>query len=155
MWNSKKSTGLSITVCVLTTIILLILIVFGPYIFENYLILYRGFNPDGQALSNLKLVFCCCFYPSSIFAGLILYSLIRLLINIKQNKIFTRENVASLRTVGWCCYSISFITLIGGFFYLPFFFICAAGGFTATLLRVLKNVMQSAVELSQENELTI
>ena len=38
---------------------------------------------------------------------------------------------------------------------MPFMFVAAAGGFTGMLLRVLKNVMQSAVELREENDLTI
>ena len=38
---------------------------------------------------------------------------------------------------------------------MPFMFVALAGGFVGMLLRVLKNVMQSAVELREENDLTI
>ena len=43
----------------------------------------------------------------------------------------------------------------GGVFYLPFCFIAVAAGFVGLMLRIVKNVMQSAVEIREENELTI
>ena len=38
---------------------------------------------------------------------------------------------------------------------MPFWFVSAAAGFVGMLLRVLKNVLHTAVEISQENALTI
>ena len=155
MWNSKKSAMLSIVVCAVVAVVLLTLILFGPMIFEKYLVSYRGFAPNGQALQKLQTVFAWCFYPSAAFAGVILYSLIKLLFNIRKEEIFIPENVKIFRTVSWCCFIIAFITLIGGIFYMPFLFVSAAGWFVGVLLRVLKNVMQSAVAIKQENDLMI
>ncbi len=103
----------------------------------------------------LKKVFGFCFYPSGVFALVILFSLLKLLSNIKDEKVFIPQNVKCLRTVSWCCFAVASITFVGGFFYMPFMFVAAAGGFTGMLLRVLKNVMQSAVELREESDLTI
>lgn len=155
MWNSKKSAVFSIAVCFILVFALLVFIFFGPWIFEFYMTAYRGFKPGGEALAMLKTVFASCFYPSAIFAAIILYSLIKLLFNIKAEKTFIGENVTYLKVVSWCCFVIGVITLAGAFFYMPFGFVALAGGFVGMLLRVLKNVMQSAVELRQENDLTI
>ena len=57
-----------------------------------------------------------------------------------------------LRIISWCCFIIGSITFVGCFFYMPFMFIAAAGGLLGLLLRVLKNLMQSAVEIADENE---
>ena len=155
MWNSKKSVILSIAVCIFLSVLLALLIVLGPFIFEKYMVGYRGFGANSISLWALKRIFALCFYPSAIFAGGALYSLIKLSFNIKDNKTFIKKNVTYLRVVSWCCIAVSVITFIGGLFYIPFFFIFVAAGFVGMLLRVLKNVMQSAVELKEDNELTI
>jgi len=155
MWNPKKSVKLSIYVCYSLAAILVILAVGGPRLFNMYMTSFRGFAPDGEVLQKIRTVFCACFYPSAVFAGIIIYSLIKLLHNIKNDKIFISQNVNCLRSVSWCCFVIALITFAGGFFYMPFMFVAAAGGFVGMLLRVLKNVMQTAVILREENDLTI
>ena len=44
---------------------------------------------------------------------------------------------------------------VAGFFYLPFFIIGGASLFMAAIMRVLKNVMQAAVEVKNENDMTV
>ncbi len=155
MWNSKKSVKLSIIVCFILSAILVLLLIFGPMLFELYMTKYRGFLPDGESMRRLSLTFAWCFYPSSVFSGIILYSLLKLLFNIKGGQVFTTQNATYLRVVSWCCFVISAITFVGAIFYMPFGFVALAGGFVGMMLRVLKNVMQSAVELREENDLTI
>ena len=155
MISCKKSVSISIIVCIAVAVLLGILIFLGPWIFELYMTSYRGFLPEGEELKTINKTFAFCFYPSAVFAGVILYSLLKLLFNIKKGDTFIRANVTYLRIVSWCCFIIAIITLIGGFFYMPFMYIAAAGGFLGMLLRVLKNVMQSAVEIAEENQLTI
>ncbi len=155
MVNNKTSVKISIGVCIALSVILCVFAIFGGYIFEFYMTAYRGFSASGEAIEMLKRTFGLCFYPSAVFAAIILYSLLKLLFNIKEEKIFITQNTKYLRTVSWCCFMIAIITFVGGFFYMPFMFVAAAGGFTGMLLRVLKNVMQSAVDLREENDLTI
>ena len=155
MWNSKKSVTLSITVCLVFVAVLTFAVFFGPYGVELWLTLYRGFNKNGEALQGLIKIFKCCFYPSVIFAYTTLYCLIKLLFNIKKQEIFIIRNVTYLRIISWCCFAVALITLIGGFFYIPFLLIGVAAAFVGLMLRVVKNVMQNAVEIKEENELTI
>ena len=155
MWNYKRSVNLSLYVCYVLSAVLIILAVAGYWIFDIYMTGYRGFLPEGEAIESIKRIFGLVFYPSAIFAGVVLYSLIALLKNIKSGEIFTKKNSSLLRRISWCCFCVAIITLIGGFFYMPFIFIALAGGFVGLMLRVLKNVMQSATELREENDLTI
>ncbi len=155
MWNSKKSVKLSIIVCFILAAVLVLLAIFGPMVFKLYMTAYRGFKPDGEALHSLSQTFALCFYPSAVFAAAILYALLKLLFNIKGGQVFINQNATLLRVVSWCCFAISIITFIGAFFYMPFGFVALAGGFVGMMLRVLKNVMQSAVEIREENDLTI
>ena len=155
MWNDKKSVNLSIVVCFILSAVLVLLALFGPTIFNLYMTAYRGFKPNGDAMRDLNRTFALCFYPSAVFAGIILYSLLKLLFNIKGGQVFINQNATLLRVVSWCCFAIAIITFIGAFFYMPFGFVALAGGFVGMMLRVLKNVMQSAALMREENDLTI
>ncbi len=155
MKKKYKSIGISLGVCWFIALALLGLILIAPIAFELYMTRFRGFLPDGEAIIMLKKVFLWCFYPSAVFAGIILYSLLNLLYNIRKGEVFIKVNASYLKTVSLCCFAIAIITFIGGFFYMPFMFVSAAGGFVGLLLRVLKNIIQSAIEIREENDLTI
>ena len=90
-----------------------------------------------------------------LFAYPALYSLIKLLINIKNDMIFIPFKVSCLRVLSWCCFGVAIITLAGAFYYPTLIIITAAASFMRLILRVVKNVMQAAVELREENDLTI
>ena len=155
MWNKNKSVVLSITVCLILTAVLTLALFFGPWAVRMWFTEYRGMEAQSPATQHLCNLFSLCFYPSAPFAFLTLYSLLRLLFNIKGEKIFIMQNVRYLRRIAWSCFAVALITLVGGFYYLPFLFIAVAAGFMGLMLRVVKNVMQSAAELKAENELTI
>ncbi len=155
MIKTKTSIKISIGVCFFVAFVLLVLVIFGPTVFEWYMTAYRGFLPNGKALMRIKTVFTYCFYPSAVFSSIILYSLLKLLFNIKNDKVFIPKNAAYLRFVSYCLLAIGIITFIGGFFYMPFMFVCAAGLFTGMMMRALKNVFETAITLREENDLTI
>ncbi len=155
MWNSKKSATLSIIVCFVFVAILTAGVFAGPYFMKLWFTIYRGFSENGVALQKMLSLFGWCFYPSSVFAYITLYSLLKLLFNIKRQEIFIQKNVTYLRVISWCCFAVALITFVGGCFYLPFFVVSVAAAFVGLMLRVVKNVMQNAVEIKAENELTI
>lgn len=155
MVKTKTSIKISIGVCFAISLILLILIFLGPKIFQIYMVAYRGFSPEGETLSMLKKVFAYCFYPCALFSSVILYFLLKLLFNIKNQQVFILKNAIYLKTISYCLFIIGIITFTGGFFYMPFMFVTFAALFTGMLIRVLKNVFQSAIALREENDLTI
>lgn len=155
MWSNKKSVQLSIGVCGVVSGILLVLVLFGPRIFDAYMTMYRGIAPESAVLEMLKKVFAATFYPCAVFAAGMLYCLLKLLFNIRKGHVFIMQNAKLLKFVSYGCYFIALITFVGGFYYMPFLFVTGAGVFTGILLRVLKNVMHAAVELREENDLTI
>ena len=98
------------------------------------------------------------FYPCAAFGYVTLYSLIRLLTNIRRGDVFTLRNVAYLRRISWCCFAVAAIALAVAILYVdivPFLLVAGAAAFVGLMLRVVKNVMQQAVEIREENELTI
>ena len=155
MWNRKRSVTLSIVVSFVFVAILTAAIFGGPWLVKTWFTVYRGWTDGGEAMRNMSTLFAACFYPCAVFAYITLYSLIKLLFNIKKEEIFIDKNVKYLRRISWCCFAVAFITLIGGVFYIPFLFVSAAAAFVGLMLRIVKNVMQNAVEINAENELTI
>lgn len=155
MWNRKKSVTLSIIVCFVFVGIVTTALFLGPWAVEKWFVLYRGWNAGDTALSQMLNLFNACFYPSAVFLYIALYSLLKLLFNIKKNNIFIPQNVTLLRVISWCCFVVAVIIFIGGIFYIPFLVIAAAAAFIGLMLRIVKNVMQAAVEIKAENELTI
>jgi len=155
MWNRRRSEALSITVCFICAAVLTAGLFLGPWVVKLWFTVYRGWDANGEAMENMLTLFSACFYSCAVFAYITLYSLIRLLFNIKKDAIFIQPNVSYLRRISWCCFAVALITLIGGVFYLPFLFVAVVAGFVGLMLRVVKNVMESAVQIKAENELTI
>ncbi len=155
MWNGRKSLMLSVVVCFLFVGILTAGLFFGPWAITMWFTVFRGWSTDGEALSKMLTLFKACFYPCAAFAYVTLYSLIRMLFNIRKGDLFIISNVRYLRRISWCCFAVALITLVGGWFYIPFSLVAVVAAFVGLMLRVVKNVMQSAVEIRVENELTI
>jgi len=113
-------------------------------------LLYIGMPAD----SVLALYICAyaCFVP----AILALLSLDLVLRNIKREQVFIRDNVKSLRTISWCCFAIAIVMLCGWpFISYVLLFVAAAAAFFGLLMRVFKNVVDSACEIKDENDFTI
>ena len=155
MWNRKKSVTLSIAVCFAVCVILTAGLFLGPWAVKMWLHYYRGWDLESVAMKRMIILFKTCFYPSAVLGYVTLHSLLRLLRNIQKDAIFITPNVRYLRRISWCCLAVAVITLIAGAFYIPYLFMSVAAGFVGLMLRVVKNVMESAVEIKAENELTI
>lgn len=117
--------------------------------FTKWYITYMG-RP-----SNVRNVILAVCYTCLPFAMIALFSLRRLLKNIMQGDTFVTDNIKQLNILFLCCAAAAVITFFSGYFYLPFYIISVAAAFFSLILRVIKNVFRSAIEIKAENELTI
>ena len=153
MWNIKKSINLSLIACFVVSVLVVLLMVFLPQLISVYA---ENRNiTELLYLRNFILNACLTIYPSAVLGLVALYSLIRMLLNIKADEVFIAQNVSYLRTISWCCFAVFGIAALGGIFYVPFFAVSVAAGFVGLILRVVKNVMQTATKMREESELTI
>lgn len=90
--------------------------------------------------------------PAVLYA---LWCIERLLRNILQNAVFIWDNVRYIRRIRWCCALVSAICLVTGMIYPPLIFLAVIMAFLAMVVSVVKNVMAAAVELREENDLTV
>ncbi len=94
-------------------------------------------------------------YLCSFFTWLILYFLWRLLSNMQKEKVFIRRNVKLLRHISWSFFGIAAVSLASTFFDLPCLLVAMAAGFLGLVVRVVKNVLETATAMREELDLTI
>lgn len=113
---------------------------------------YRTLSPLSEAGVIAVTV---CFYlciPTALYA---LWCMDRLVTNILCRKVFVRENVSYIRRVRWCCAGVSFLCVIPSCFYQPLILMVVIMAFLALVVSLIKNIMAAAVEIREENDLTI
>ena len=113
---------------------------------------YSNFRTLTQAEYTAILV---AFYCCAVVIAVALWNMDKLLRNILKEEVFTRENVSRIRRVRWCCAGISLITLPAAFIYLPLFFLVIIMAFLSLVVCVVVRVMDAAVIIREENDLTI
>ena len=125
------------------------LLIFFPGMVESY---HVNFRPLAEAERSSLLG---AFYASAVAVELSMFHMDRLLRNILRGSLFTAENVSHIRYVRWCCFAVSVICLFAFFGFPSMIFISTIMAFLALVVTVVGQVMKAAVELREENELTI
>ena len=150
MWNPKKSVQLSL-IC---TKIVILLVVVCAITLQGLIEKYMNYVLIPVAISNMHQ-FMDILYFSCIPAMAALVCLHMLLSNIKNEKVFITRNVKLLRIISWCCFSAAAFLAFAVRYYLFFGFVSVALAFVGLILRVVKNVIEQAVLLKDENDFTI
>lgn len=148
MWNPGKSVLLS-SIC--TKIVIAAVIAAAataPYLVKGY-VSYSMKDP--AVVTPLLAMIYACAVPGLVA----LFSLDRLLTNIKARNVFIEKNVMHLRVISWCSFVVSAILFVFGFYYLLFLLMAVAAAFFGLILRVVKNVIEQAVVIKNENDFTI
>ena len=113
---------------------------------------YQALRPLGRyGAAAIMIGFYCCV-PAVLYA---LSCMERLVRNILKEDVFVAQNVRFLRRIRWCCAAVSGICLPAAFFYPPLIFMTTIMAFLALAVSVVKNVMAAAVEIREENDLTV
>lgn len=95
------------------------------------------------------------FYCCAVVIGLALWNMDGLLRAIRKGQVFIRENVRRIRVVQWCCGGTGLICLPAAFCYYPLMFVVIIMGFLFLVVSVVCRVMDAAVGIREENDLTI
>lgn len=149
MWSGKKSISLS-KFCVIIFAAMLA----GTALSAPWLV--RWLTDFSRAdLAAKEVFFLSTIYSGSIPAALLLFCLYRLLHHIEIEQVFITANVEYLRRISWSCFAGAFISLASTSYYFPWIFVAVAAAFMGLIVRVVKNVVEQAVELKKESELTI
>ena len=132
----------------------MLLIIVCAVLLPNALERYMDFAMIPMDISNLY-PFMAILYACCIPAMAALLCLHKLLTNIKNEIVFVTGNVKLLRIISWCCFATAAILVFAVKYYLLFGVMGVMFGFIGLITRVVKNVIEEAVRLKAENELTI
>ena len=146
-WTSAKSLFLSRCLTIATLVLGVVSLFCIPVITEWY-----------DAVSGeepIHIVLNLVLYLSAILAIFALWQLLQLLNRLAKQKVFVSENAACFRLISWCCFGVAVIWLVLTFWRFLAFFVAFMAAFAGLLLRVMKNMLETAVELREENDFTI
>jgi hypothetical protein len=148
MWTNSRSLALSRIIVLL----FLVLLTAGALSLPLLLKWYVGYAGKSAAITTPALISLWACVPPAFIA---LLSLGRLLKNISREQVFVRGNIRALRAISWCCFAVAFVFLCFFFYYILGLIIAILAAFMGLILRIVKNVFQQAVELKEENDLTV
>lgn len=148
-WNNEKSITLT-KICIgIFSIVYILVLVSCPW-------LVRQFTTHSlSARGKDTFFFMATIYTCAVPLGLILWDLYHMVVRIGEDKIFTGENIKSLRHIGWMCFLAAVICFISAAYYIFFIILAACAAFMGLLIRVIKNTFVRAKELKEENDYTI
>jgi hypothetical protein len=78
-----------------------------------------------------------------------------LLLRVKKGMVFTRISTELVRGISWCCFLLGAVFVALGIYFQLAFILAFAAVFLGICLRVVKNVLEEATEIKEENDLTV
>ena len=146
--NSKLSAKFTLWCSRVIALAVIVLI----FAFPRLLNWYQGFRPLGlHGAAAVSFGFYLCV-PVVFYA---LWCVDRIISNLLKDEVFVLANVRYVRRIRWCCAGVSLICLPAAYFYQPLIFMVVIMAFLALIVSLVKNILAAAVELREENDLTI
>ena len=123
---------------------------FLPKMLQAYIELSPTYIQLLQVMPLMVVLYLCCLPALAA-----LFALDRLLANMKKHEVFVHPNVRYLRIISWCCFAVAAFLGCAVYYYLVFAAVAIVAAFFGLILRVVKNVIQQAVAIKEENDFTI
>lgn len=150
---SKKS---SISLSLVMTVLFFSVIVAGAILMPSLVKTLIAISPNAAQIGNIEHIFILVVaYLVLAVAAVADLFLFLLLLRVRDGEVFTGRSVVLIRGVAWCCvlFGVLFAAL-GHYFHIAFA-LGFAVIFLGVCLRVVKNVVEEAVDIKQENDLTV
>lgn len=150
-WNEEKSIRLSRVIVMIFALAILAVDVCAALLCLGKMpLLGTLLEKPGQIAA-----FALCTYACSVPGYLLLWDMNRLLKNLQQQKVFIPENVSFLRTVSYCCFAASAVCFGCAVKIPALLSVTVAAGFVGLIVRIVKNVIQQAIRMKDELDLTV
>ncbi|MBQ8863073.1 MAG: DUF2975 domain-containing protein [Clostridia bacterium] len=78
-----------------------------------------------------------------------------LLLRVRKGMVFTSASTELVRGISWCCFLLGAVFAALGIYFQLAFILAFAALFLGICLRVVKNVLEEATEIKEENDLTV
>ena len=101
------------------------------------------------------IVFMTCFYLSTGITYIIIYGVVNLLLNLKKGIVFEKVNTRYMSMISICCFLICVICIIGACASYALFLISLIGLFVGLIVQCVRLVMDKAIDMRAELDLTV
>lgn len=129
-------------------LVLLVLLFTLPSLLEIYCKV-RILRPEERVA--IIIAFYCC----AAITAFALWHMDSLLRSILRGQVFIRQNVTRIRVLQYCCGCVSVVCLPAAIYYYPLVFVVVIMAFLCLAVSVVTQVMRAAVDIREENDLTI
>ena len=148
MEKTKASAAVTLWINRVVAVLMVVLLFTLPKILDFYS-QYRFLTESGTVAVTVS--FYCC----AVFIFIALWFMDGLLRAIRQGEVFVRANVLRIRRIRLCCGLVSLICLPAAVFYMPLIFLVVIMSFLCLAVSVVASVMDAAVTIREENDLTV
>lgn len=147
MKTENKSITLSIAFTTLFALAMLFLTVSIPWLVP---FLCEFLNHENDV--TFMMVVAYLAVPAGWGAVILLY---KILFNINNKRVFVNENVKFLNILSWLCFYVGIVSAVASSRYVAFVFVSISAFFIGLIIRIVRNIIEEAIKLKEENELTI
>lgn len=102
-----------------------------------------------------RVVVTVAFYCCAVFIAVALWFMDALLRAIVRGEVFVRPNVKRIRWIRFSCGMVGLICAPAALAYPPLIFLAVIMGFLCLVVSVVASVMDAAVTIREENDLTV
>lgn len=146
--SSKFSSKLTLVLCYIMLVFMCLFTLALPWVWYFLLRIFE--SGTGYYVPCL-----CVLYPAAALGITACVLMVQLMHRVRREEIFTAKTVSIIRGISWCCIGVTPIFFGLGFFFYIFFVISFLTAFLGLMVRVVKNVIEAATELKEENDLTV
>lgn len=150
--NSKKNDIIRVTklATMIFALIVITAIAIGwnnvPYI--TYVIARKSDN------FSLVIIYIA-YYIGTVLAGTIVFNMYRLLDNLSNNNVFVKKNISYMNIMSGCCLAIAIVCLSIAFVWTGTVYVAVVGIFMSLVVKCVASVMEKAIEMKSELDLTV
>jgi hypothetical protein len=151
--SKSASTVFSLVLAISLLAIILFFAIVMPFVIEKAPIMMgvKAYFVEKDA----GVVFWTWFYLLMFTASVCCGTLIVILRRVRTGLVFTPLTVSLIRFLSWGCMFIAAVCLAVVYYFHMSYILTLAAGFLGLCLRVVKNVLEHATELKDENDLTV
>ena len=142
------SCRITLILCYIMLTFMLALTIGLPYIWQILIAIFKS-------SSEHYIYSLCLLYPACILGIITCILMIKLMHKVKSEQVFTDSSVSIIRGISWCCIAVSPLFFALGFQFYIMFAAAFLTAFLGLMVRVVKNVIEEATFLKQENDLTV
>ena len=105
--------------------------------------------------NNRFICFLTCFYLSTGLTYPILYFVSKLLLNLKKDVVFDKKNTRLMTGISACCFLICLVCILGACASASLCVIALVGLFVGLIVQCVRLVMDKAIDMRDELDLTV